>query len=50
MFANRTPYTVQVEEKSTHILYDQAEGSTAADTERLRQILKETLLTCISKF
>jgi len=41
---------IQVEEKSTHILYDQVDGSNPEDTERNRQILKDTLLACISKF
>lgn len=41
---------IQVEETSTHVLYDQIEGTPATETERLREMLKETLLTCIAKF
>jgi len=41
---------IQVEENSTHILYDQVEGSTPQQTENLRKVLKQTILNCISKF
>jgi hypothetical protein len=41
---------LQVEESSTHVLYDQIEGTPASETERLREMIKETILTCIPKF
>jgi len=41
---------IQVEENSTHILYDQSENCTAEQTEQLRNKVKHALLACISKF
>ena len=41
---------IQVVEDETHVLYDQVEGTNPAHTERLREVMRETILACISKF
>merc|ERR1719222_24260 len=41
---------IQVEESSTHILYDQSENSTPQQTEALREKVKQAFLACINKF
>jgi len=41
---------IQVEESSTHILYDQSENSTPQETENLREKVKQAFLACINKF
>ena len=41
---------IQVVEDETHVLYDQVEGTPPAQTEKLREVLRETILSCVSKF
>ena len=41
---------IQVVEDQTHVLYDQVEGTDPAVTERLREVMKETILSCVNKF
>ena len=41
---------IQVVEDETHVLYDQVEGTNPAHTERLREVMRETILACINKF
>eukprot|EP00088_Acartia_fossae_P030637 TRINITY_DN3162_c0_g1_i2.p1 TRINITY_DN3162_c0_g1~~TRINITY_DN3162_c0_g1_i2.p1 ORF type:complete len:711 (+),score=150.28 TRINITY_DN3162_c0_g1_i2:54-2186(+) len=41
---------IQVEEKSSHILYDQPENATPEQTEKLRGKVKQAFLACINKF
>ena len=41
---------IQVVEDQTHVLYDQVEGTDPAVTERLREVMRETILSCVSKF
>ena len=41
---------IQVVEDETHVLYDQVEGTDPAVTERLREVMRETILSCVSKF
>merc|ERR1711864_23692 len=41
---------IQVVEDETHVLYDQVEGVESGQTERLREVLKETILSCVNKF
>ena len=41
---------IQVEENQTHVLYDQVEGTDPAVTERLREVMRETILSCVAKY
>jgi len=41
---------IQVVEDETHVLYDQVEGTPPEQTERLREVLRETILACVNKF
>jgi len=41
---------IQVEENSTHILYDQPENCSPDETENLREKVKQAFLACINKF
>jgi len=41
---------ISVEEDQTHVLYDQVDGTDPSVTERLREVMKETILSCVSKF
>ena len=41
---------IVVDEHQTHVLYDQVDGSDPTVTERLREVMKETILSCVSKF
>jgi len=41
---------IQVVGDQTHVLYDQVEGTDPAVTERLREVMRETILSCVAKF
>ena len=41
---------IQVVEDETHVLYDHVEGTNPAHMERLREVMRETILACITKF
>ena len=41
---------MQVTESETHVLYEEAEGTLPQHTGRLRQVLKDTILSCVSKY
>jgi len=41
---------IQVMSDETHVLYEQGEGGEAGHTERLREVLKESILSCVTKF
>ena len=41
---------IQVLEDQTHVLYDQVEGADPAGTEKLRRIMKDSVLSCVTKF
>ena len=40
----------QVTETETHLMYEEAENVPAQDVGRLRQVLKDTILSCVSKY
>lgn len=41
---------IQIDDNETHVVCDQIEGTPASERERLRETLKQIILTCISKF
>ena len=48
-----TPYTMQVTETETHLMYEEAEYVPAQNVGRLRQgykVLKDTILFCVAKY
>ena len=41
---------IQIDDNETHVVCDQIEGTPASERERLRETLKQTILSCVAKF
>merc|ERR1712192_22801 len=41
---------IQVTETETHLMYEEAENVPAQNVGRLRQVLKDTILSCVAKY